>query len=588
MDLKNRSLFFGDNLKVLREKFPGDDGYFDLIYLDPPFNSKKSYNVLFKEGLVDSPAQVQAFEDSWHWTVDTRNQFNELVTDTRYPENIANLMLGLEKIIGHNDVLAYLTMMALRLIELYRVLKPTGCLYLHCDPTASHYLKILLDAIFEPERFLNEIIWRRTGSHNTTRSFGPIHDVILVYSKSENYKFNIVRRPYMKGHVETRYKETSDGKLAFSSGGNVLTGAGATEGESGMVWRGFDPSASNRHWAVPTYYEPFMPEEYKTFSVLQKLEALYLAGHIEIKPGVKWPIMVRYLDERDGVPIQDIWAYQPYTEGTVWETNGGIDEDVAWLGPTDPERLGYATQKPTGLLERIIKASSDEGDWVLDPFGGCGSTAAAAEKLKRNWVIIDVTTLSISLVKRRIQDMYKELKVEMFVDGLPGDLSGAKALFEADPFEFEYWCCDIINARPAGDKKKGKMKGADKGIDGVITFPDQKPGSSQIEYRKLLVQVKGGHVAANHIRDFWGTIEREKAAGGVFITLEKPTKPMIKDAVEAGEYIYNLTLQKYPKIQIITVEELLSGKLPQHPSAITYAKKAEKAETQQGGLFYSA
>jgi len=268
----------------------------------------------------------------------------------------------------------------------------------------------------------------------------------------------------------------------------------------------------------------------------------------------------RYLDEMEGTPVTDVW------------------DDIEHLHGGQKEILGFPTQKPVALLERIIQASTNEGDWILDPFGGCGTTAVAADKLKRNWCIIDVTTLAINLVKRRIEDMYPDAKPDMIVDGYPADLAGAKALFDADPFEFEYWACDLVEARPAGDKAKGKMKGADRGIDGVITFPARAPGGSGMEYRKLLVQVKGGHVKAGDIRDLRGTVEREKAAGGIFLTLEEPSKPMRRDEAESGTYTYNLTGQKYPVIQILTVQELLDGKRPAHPSAMSYMKKAERVE----------
>ncbi len=304
--------------------------------------------------------------------------------------------------------MAYLAMMAERLLELHRILKPTGSLYLHCDPTSSHYLKILLDAVFGPERYLNEVIWRRTGSHNPRRSFGPIHDVIHVYAKESDYKFNIVRRPYMKGHVETRYKRMPNGTLRFTSGGNVLTGAGVRTGASGQAWRGFDPTAKRRHWALPSFYENEMPPSFKRLDAVEKPEALYQARLIEIEPGVAWPIMVRYLSERDGTPLADIWAYQPYTDGTVWGSDAGVDADVAWLGPTDPDRLGYPTQKPVGLLERIIRSSSDIDDVVLDPFCGCGTTIHAAQKLGRRWIGIDITHLAIGLIERRLKNAFLE------------------------------------------------------------------------------------------------------------------------------------------------------------------------------------
>ena len=275
---------------------------------------------------------------------------------------------------------------------------------MHCDPTASHYLKILLDALFGSDNFGAEIIWRRTGSHNSRKSFGRLHDTILCVHKTKNYTFNIVRTPYMRRHVQTRYAIDSDGRTRFTSGGNVLTGAGATEGPSCKPWRGFDPASKGRHWAIPKFYEDHMDSGYVKLSPTEKLEALYQQGHVEIKAGSAWPIMVRFLDERDGVPLGDIWVFQPYTQGTVWNSEEGIDEDVKWLGPTDPERIGYPTQKPLALLQRFIKALSNEGDIVFDPFCGCATACIAAESLQRQWVGIDISPKAAELVEQRMQD----------------------------------------------------------------------------------------------------------------------------------------------------------------------------------------
>lgn len=492
--LRNRTLFFGDNLKVLREKFPqNEEGYFDLIYLDPPFNSNRSYNVLYKEGLEDSPAQLHAFEDTWHWTQETQEQFQDLVENHDYPQKVSDLMQGLEKVIGHNDMMAYLTMMTVRLIEMQRVLKPTGSIYLHCDPTASHYLKIVMDTVFGVDKFRNEIVWHYTSGGASKERFSRKHDVIFWYSKSKDYTFNVdsLRVPY----------------------------------------------------------------KFQNTKIYQDEDGTYM---IEPKTGKR-----RYYHEK-GKVMDDVW-------------------EINFVGPNSGERMGYPTQKPITLLERIIAASCPEDGWILDPFGGCGTTAVAAEKLKRNWCIIDVTTLAINLVRRRIEDMFPDMKEEMIVDGYPADEAGAKALFDHDPFEFEYWCCDLVNARPAGDKAQGKMKGADRGIDGIISFPDKTEGGTGVNYRKLLVQVKGGHVGAAQVRDLRGTLEREKAAGGIFISLEEPTKPMCKDAVEAGSFIYNMTGQKYPVLQLLTVKDLLEGKRPNHPSAVGYTKKAQR-ENEDGTM----
>jgi site-specific DNA-methyltransferase (adenine-specific) len=344
------------------------------------------------------------------------------------------------------------------------------------------------------DNFRNEIVWCYETAGKAKRNFSKKHDVILFYTKSEEWTFNadavaIPRKPgkHMRVGIDEDGREYEE----------------KTDKKSGKVYR----------WYFDKGRLPF-----------------------------------------------DYWT------------------DIQFINREEAQRLGYPTQKPEALLERIIKASSNEGDWVLDPFGGCGTTVAAAEILKRNWAMIDVTTLAINLVKRRLEDMYPEQAPSVNIEGLPEDLSGAKTLFETDPFEFEYWCCDFIQARPAKGKSRGKMKGPDTGVDGTATFKDVVPGTSQIEYRKIIVQVKGGHVTSPQVRDFRGTIDREKAAGGVFITLQKPTGPMKKEAVEAGEYEYHLTGQKFPRIQITTVEDLLKGKRPHSPSIVPYSKRAEKAE----------
>jgi len=258
------------------------------------------------------------------------------------------------------------------------------------------------------------------------------------------------------------------------------------------------------------------------------LEALYQAGHIRIEPGVAWPVMVRYLDERDGMPVPDIWAYQPYTEGTLHGTDQGIDADVAWMGTTDPERLGYPTQKSEGLLERIIAASSNEGDLVLDPFCGCGTTIAVAEHLKRRWIGIDITHLAISLMRHRLQDTFGPVLTSYEVIGDPKDLESARALAEENRYQFEWWSLGLVDARPAQDKRKG----ADRGVDGYINFFDDNSGRA----KTVAVQVKSGHVNAAYVRDLKGVLEREKAPIGILITLEEPTRPMLQEAAAGGFY----------------------------------------------------
>lgn len=540
-------LFYGDNLDVLRRHIP--DESVDLVYLDPPFNSNANYNVLF--GHADgsrAAAQIKAFGDTWRWDQAAAAAFQDAV---QRGGDVAQALVAFRTLVGDSDMLAYLSMMAPRLVELRRVLKPTGSLYLHCDPTASHYLKLLLDAVFGAENFRNEIIWRRTGAHGPRRSYGPVHDTILFYSKSAAYYFRIVRRPYMRGHVETRYKKQPDGRYKFITGGNILTGAGATQGESGKDWRGFDPSARNRHWAIPGDLAEQMPPHFAALGVLDKLEALHEAGLIEIKPGAEWPHPVRYLKEGDGPPLSDLWASQPYTgawtkgeKGTVSGSKSDIDADVQWLGRTDPERLGYPTQKPEGLLQRIIKSSCPNGGTVLDPFCGCGTTIVAAEQLERTWIGVDLTYLAISLIKSRLSRMGS---ADYTVLGEPTTADDAAELAKDDPYQFQWWALGLIGARPSEGKK-----GADQGIDGRLFFFDEggKP-------KQAIVSVKAGKLHATYLRDLVGVVQREQAQLGVLISFHEPTQPMRQEAASAG--FYQSPWGTHPKIQLVTVAQLLAG-----------------------------
>ncbi len=574
MDERNK-LYFGDNLKILRDYVA--DASVDLIYLDPPFNSSATYNVLFKEKSgEESAAQIMAFEDTWQWGRESEAVYREIVESG--PRKLADVMQALLAFLGRNDMMAYLVMMGIRLVELHRVLKPTGSIYLHCDPTASHYLKLLLDAVFDPRNFRSEIVWRRTGSHNKTLRYAPIHDTVFFYSKASRHTWNFPKRPYMKGHVEENFiKDDTGYKTAYY--GNVLTGSGKRKGESGKPWRGFNPTAKNRHWAVPGAVLDDIDEDLSSLGQHQKLDRLFELGYIKIIPGQAWPIYERCLKAGDGQFAPDIWAFQPYTEGTVFGTDRGVDEDVRWLSPKDQERLGYPTQKPEGLLERIIRASSNEGEVVLDPFCGCGTTIAVAERLRRKWIGIDITYLAINLVQRRLRDHFKNELSPYEIIGAPTDLKGAEALKEISPHQFEWWAVDLVNAQPGKDHKKG----ADTGIDGYINFFDDKSGKA----KQVIVQVKSGYVGVNHVRDLKGVLEREKAAIGALITLREPTKPMLTEAAATGFYESKEFPGRYPRLQILTIAELLAGKKVEYPAhrVETFAKAERKTKSEQTDLF---
>ena len=524
-------LYYGDNIYWLRRM---KEETVDLIYLDPPFNSNRNYNVLFKdEKGTESEAQIIAFEDTWHWNQATEEAYDELVNDA--PSNVVRMIAAPRESIGTNQMMAYLVMMTVRLVELRRVLKPTGSLYLHCDPTASHYLKIILDAIFGPEQFRSEIVWKRTSAHSSANRHGPVHDTLLFYSKSDRYPWNQQYQPYDEEYITTFFEYVDpDGRRWRRSD---LTGAGTRNGETGKPWRGIDVTAKGRHWAFP-------PDE------LDRLES---AGRIHWPHKADgMPRLKQYLDDMPGVPLQGVWA------------------DIPPIHNLSAERLGYPTQKPLTLLERIINASSNPGDVVLDPFRGCGTAITAAQKLGRQWIGIDITHLSIALMKYRLETMFPGIRYK--VDGEPEDISAARKLALDDRSQFQYWACSLVRAKQLGGQagsRSGK-KGSDRGIDGLIDFEDDASGA----LKKIVVQVKSGKVQSPHIRDLLGTIQRERAEMGVFLTLEEPTREMLTEAASAG--FYQSAWGKHPRPQVFTIEDLIDRK---HPKKVDMPPQAQVSRT---------
>lgn len=524
------ALYYGDNLAVLRASIATES--VDLIYLDPPFNSSASYNVLFKAPSgAGSQAQIEAFEDTWHWNIHAEQAFDETIKSGN--TDAASLLMAIRSALGDNDLMAYLAMMAVRLIELHRVLKPTGSLYLHCDPTASHYLKTLLDAIFGPTNFLNEVIWKRTHAHGSAKRYGPVHDVLLFYARSSEYIWTNPRMPHAEGYVEKHFRTTDEatGELFAPI---TLTGSGVRHGESGKPWKGTDPTNVGRHWALPG---AIMEELGISGGTVQdRLDALDAAGRVfwpkseDGTPRLKW-----FVSDLKGMAVPDVWV------------------DISPISAQAKERLGYPTQKPLELLERIVAASSNDGDLVLDPFCGCGTATHAAEKLKRRWIGIDITHLAIGLIERRLKDAFPGITFE--VHGTPKDFSGAEDLAKRDKYQFQWWAVTLINAMPYG----GKKKGADSGIDGYFyCMPDGKKTEAGI------VSVKGGeNLHRDMVSDLRGVMEREKSPLAVLITLRKPTAPMVAEAAGAG--FFKTPFGEFPRLQIVTVEQLLEGKFPKLP-----------------------
>ncbi|HRI65255.1 MAG TPA: DNA methyltransferase [Polyangium sp.] len=480
------TLYYGDNLDVLRQYVP--DESVDLVYLDPPFQSGKTYNIIFESrGGEKAAAQIQAFEDTWKWGLESEMTYRELVEGPQM--EVARAVRSLRQFLGESDIMAYLCMMAIRLVELRRVLKPEGSLYLHCDPTASHYLKVLLDALFGPASFRNEVIWRYRRWPTTARQFQKMHDVLLYYSKS------------------------AEGTHKF----NTLYG-----------------------------YEPLAESTLKTFGT-KKQRADFSSGHR--KPSV--------VDEETvGPPLSDVW-------------------EVGVIAPIAKERLGYPTQKPEALLERVIRASSNEGDVVLDPFCGCGTAVAVAHRLNRKWIGIDITHLAIGLVKDRLKRSFNgAAKYEVI--GEPKTIEDAQQLATENPFQFQWWILGGVGARPAE-----KKLGPDKGIDGRLFFHDE-PGHAG-KTKQIVISVKAGKIMPVHVRELRGVLEREEAEIGVLLTMNAPTREMEKEAATAG--FYSSPWGHHARIQILTVEQILAGKGIDYPGPMSTnvtQKRAQPSKRAKG------
>jgi len=473
--MADNKLYYGDNLDVLR-RYVKDESV-DLVYLDPPFNSRQDYNVLFaeKDG-TRSASQIMVFEDTWEWNQESAHTYEQVVEEGG---RVAQVMIAFHTFLGGSDMMAYLAMMAPRLTQLHRVLKETGSIYLHCDPTASHYLKMLLDAIFSPWCFRSEIVWKRSRAHSDTKQgrkqHGRIHDIILFYTKGEEWTWNPLYTPYDEDYVRQFYKYEEDGTGRRYRLGDLTGPGGAAKGNPQ-----YEVMGVTRYWRYTR----------------EKMQALIEQGRvIQTQPGTV-PAYKRYLDEMQGVPLQDVWT------------------DVNPVAAQAAERLGYPTQKPEALLERIIKASSNEGDIVLDPFCGCGTAIAVAQKLKRRWIGIDITHLAVNLIKKRLRDHFGEAVQSTYeVVGEPVSLSDAAELAKQDPFQFQSWALGLVGARVATSAKKG----ADRGIDGRLYFHDDRSGKS----KQVIFSVKAGeNVNVTHIRDLRGVLDREKAEIGVLISME--------------------------------------------------------------------
>lgn len=530
-EFRPNTLYYGDNLVVLRD-FPPE--CVDLVYLDPPFNSNRSYNVLFKESRgTESEAQIQAFEDTWHWGKEgtTTAAFEEVVSRG---DEVGQMLKAFVDALGHNDVTAYLTMMAPRLVELRRVLKPTGCIYLHCDPTAGHYLKVLMDAVFGPTNFVNEIVWKRTSSHSDAaqgaKHFGRVHDLLLFYAKSRERVWEQVYVPYDQEYVDAFYRHVEPGTGRRYRLSDITAPGGGS------------PQKGN------PYYEFLGVKRYWRFSE-ERMQRMYEDGWIiQTRPG-RVPQQERYLDEMPGMPV-----------GTVWD-------DIRPVQAQGGERLGYPTQKPEALLARVIAASSNPGDVVLDPFCGCGTAVVAAHRLGRQWVGIDITWLAVDLMRDRLLTTFPDdFDGSIPVDGEPADEAAALALADRDKYQFQFWAVAKLGGTARGGENR---KGRDRGIDRVMAFPEyapDTPAGQPPDYKQVIISVKGGATGPADVRDLVGTIERESAAIGVFVTARRPTAEMEREAASAGLYKSTWDGSAYPKIQILTAGDVVRGEKVDMPS----------------------
>lgn len=533
-------LWYGDNLTIMQ----GMGKYsVDLIYLDPPFNSKQTYNLLYKTMTGKPvPEQVEAFCDTWE--MDAQKEaiarsmpvlMREHGVEDYYVDFWRLWMQSLRTTQPH--LLAYLIFMVQRLLHMKSILRPTGSIYLHCDPTASHYIKVMMDGIFGHNNFRNEIIWKRTGSHGGSKRWGPVHDVILFYTATDQYTWNRVFQEYDPQYLEDFYRFTDDrGRYRLVT----LTGAGIRSGDSGKPWRKVDPTDSGRHWAVPkSALEAAYPDkDLASLNTQEKLDLLDEAGLIYWPPKGSVPQQKRYSDENPGVGVQDIVT------------------DIGPISSQSKDRLGYPTQKPVALLERIIQASTNKGDVVFDPFCGCGTTIYAAEKTGRKWIGCDIAILSIKLVREVLTERFRLVEGSHFeVDGIPTSVDGAQELFNKDPSTFQNWFVERVGGFPM------QRKSADRGIDGRIYF-ETRDG-----LREMMLQVKGGkHVRPTDVRDLRGVLEREENAEMAgFLSIVQPTKAMLSEAAEAGMYEYAGV--QYPRIQFLTTADVLVEKREFHMPA---------------------
>ncbi len=528
-------LYYGDCLTIMQDMAKWS---VDLIYLDPPFNSNREYNAIYKDETGRAlPDQVEAFNDTWTMDEERERALQHmpiLLRETGIEDSVAEFWrIWLNALRGTNPkLLAYLSYMVERLAHMRPILKPTGSIYLHCDPTASHYLKVLMDGIFGHSNFRNEIVWKRAHSHNSAKRYGPIHDVLLFYTAGSQYTWTNVRQPYGREYEDRFFRfDDEDGRGRYWTGD--LTGSGIRHGETGKEWRGFNPTSKNRHWMVS-------PADLDKLDTDQRIYWPPTAG--------AWPKLKRYLREAKGIPLQDVMT----------DIYG-----LSTMGAPKSERLGYRTQKPLALLERIIEASSNPGDVIFDPFCGCGTTMEAAERLNRKWIGIDIAIHAVKRVARvRLIDRLRLVEGQDFtIEGVPRNLEGAQDLWKSDPYHFQKWAVEQV------DGFVTTRRTSDGGIDGRLYF--DMPGERDLQ--SMALEVKGGRqVGISVLRELRGVLEDDRALMAGLVVMYPPGD---RQAANFGRYRASAGDLKvhgrpYPRMQMLTVQEILDGKRFDTPSVV--------------------
>lgn len=549
-------LYYGDNLTRMQQM---PKHCVDLIYLDPPFNSKQNYNLIYKNLTgMPVPDQAEAFCDTWEMDPQ-KEEIARAMPVLMREHGIADYYVEFWRLwinaLRHTQphLLAYLVYMVQRLIHMKSILRPTGSIYLHCDPTASHYIKVMMDGIFGHTNFQNEIVWKRTSAHSGAKRYGPVHDTILFYTAGPKFTWNTVYGDYDQQYVDAFFTHKDEDGRRWQR--TDLTGPGVRKGDSGLPWRDYDPTERGRHWQPPSYfydkYERLTGESLAAHDLITRLEKMDEKGLIHWpKKAGGMPRGKRFLEDSPGVPLQDVWT------------------DIKPIHNMASERMGYPTQKPVVLLDRIIQASTNPGDVVFDPFCGCGTTIYSAVKNDRKWIGCDIAILSIKLIREILtgDDVRLVEGVHFDVTGIPVSVEQAEELFKRDPFQFEHWLVERIGGFPT-------KKTADRGIDGRMYFETREG------LKAMVLSVKGGGVRPTDVRDLRGVLEREHdTAMAGFLSLKPPSKAMLEEAATAGQYEYAGV--KYNRLQLLTVKDILEDKREFH----TPTKMGSRIATAQHSL----